>query len=207
MKITAEYLNKIGARKECIDFFIENKLEGKDILEVITKGIEAKKLYDCNWLIVKIMTYKQYVAYSVFAAEQVISNYEKKYPEDNRPRLAIESAKKCIEDPSVENKKAAWSAGSVARSAAVSAAESTAWSAAESARSASWSAWSAESASWSAESAESAAVSTARSAAESAAWSARSAAGSAWSAAGSAAGSAAESALSIKILKYGLTLL
>ena len=50
--------------------------------------------------------------------EQTISIYEKKYPNDNRPRKAIEAAKKCINNPSIENIKlakiagdAAWEAG------------------------------------------------------------------------------------------------
>ena len=49
-----------------------------------------------NWVIVRVMTYDQYVSYAVYAAEQVIDIYEKKYPDDKRPRLAIEAAKKCI---------------------------------------------------------------------------------------------------------------
>ena len=49
-----------------------------------------------NWVIVRVMTYDQSVSYAVFAAEQVIDIYEKKYPDDKRPREAIEAAKKCI---------------------------------------------------------------------------------------------------------------
>ncbi len=53
------------------------------------------------------MTYKQYVSYAVFAAEQVLDIFENKYPDDKRPRKAIQAAKKCIKNPSKENKKAA----------------------------------------------------------------------------------------------------
>jgi hypothetical protein len=94
---------------------------------------------------------KDSVALSIFVAELVLKNYENLYPDDDRPRKAIEAAKAYLADPSERNMSAAWSAWSAARSAA-------------------WSAWSAESA----ESAESA-----RSAARSAAWSAASAAASA----------------------------
>ena len=50
-----------------------------------------------NWVIVRVMTYDQYVKYAVFAAEQVIKIYEDKYPDDKRPRLAIEAARKYLE--------------------------------------------------------------------------------------------------------------
>ena len=66
--------------------------------------------------------YKMYVSYAVFAAELVLPIYEKKYPEDKRPRQAIEAAKKCIIDPSPENKNAAATAHAYAAVAAYAAA-------------------------------------------------------------------------------------
>ena len=51
--------------------------------------------------------YRMLVKYAVFAAEQVIDLFEQKYPDDKRPREAIEAAKKCIDDPSEKNKVAA----------------------------------------------------------------------------------------------------
>jgi hypothetical protein len=89
---------------------------------------------------------KDSVALSIFAAELVLKNFESVFPADDRPRKAIEAAKKYSEAPTEENQKAARSAESAARSAwsaAESAAESAAWSAAESAWSAAWSARSA----------------------------------------------------------------
>ena len=91
------------------------------------------------------------VSLAIYAAELVIGNYENKYPNDDRPRKAIEAAKAWLKDPSEANRSAAWSARSAAWSAARSAAESAARSAAESAaRSAESAARSAESAAWSA---------------------------------------------------------
>ena len=94
-----------------------------------------------------------------FASES-LSNFEKQFPKDERPRQAIEAASLFMQGKiTVEE---------------LSAARSAAWSAA----------WSAESAAWSA---ESAARSAARSAAWSARSAARSAESAAWSAAESAA--------------------
>jgi len=112
---------------------------------------------------------KDSVLFSIYAAYLCLNNFEKLYPNDKRPREAIEAAERYIKNPTKKNQTAAESAAeSAARSAAESAARSAAWSAASAARSAASAAWSAESAAWSA---ESAAASAARSAA-SAAWSA-----------------------------------
>jgi len=98
--------------------------------------------------------------FAVACAEHTLHFFEDKYPEDKRPRQAVEFARTLIDNPQAAES----AAESAAWSAAESAAESAAWSAAESAaRSAAWSA--ARSAAWSA----------ARSAAESAARSAESA--------------------------------
>lgn len=88
-------------------------------------------------------------------AERVLVNFEKEFPEDKRPRLAIEAKRKFIK-------------GEISNDD-LTAARSAAWSAAGSA------AWSAGSAAWSARSAASSARSAASPAACSAAWSARSA--------------------------------
>ena len=120
MKITKEWLKEKGACDSGFEWFIKQK--ETDGVEVVKKLITENKLLWANWLIVRIMDYKQYVSYAVFAAEQVIDIYEKRYPKDKRPRQAIEAAKKCIEDPSEENKKAAAAAAAAAAYAAADAA-------------------------------------------------------------------------------------
>ena len=67
--------------------------------------IYTKKEWE--WFITRVMTKKQAVQYAVFAAEQVIDIYERKYPDDQRPRKAIEAAKEYLKSPSIKNKKAA----------------------------------------------------------------------------------------------------
>ena len=81
-------------------------------------------------------TKKDSVALSIFAAEMCLKEFEKLYPDDDRPRKAIDAARAVLAHDTAKN-----------RSAARSAAGSAAWSASESARSAAWSAaWSASSA-------------------------------------------------------------
>ena len=67
------------------------------------------------------------VALSIFAAELCIRNFERVYPDDKRPREAIEAAKEWLRNPTSVSESAAESARSAA---------SAAWSAASAARSA-----------------------------------------------------------------------
>ena len=90
-------------------------------------------------------TKKDSVSLAIFAAELVLPNFEKQYPNDKRPREAIEAAKKVLKNNCKKNRDVAAEA---AESAARSAAAESAWSAAWSAWSAAWSA--ARSAAWSA---------------------------------------------------------
>ena len=132
MKITEKWLQEQSACQSGIERFLAQK--ETDGVKVVKKLISRDKLDWANWLIVRIMSYKQYVSYAVYAADQVIADYEKQYPKDDRPRKAIEAAKECIKDPSEENKSAADSACSAAKSA--KSAKSSAWSARSAARSA-----------------------------------------------------------------------
>src|SRR5665213_2770076 len=84
------------------------------------------------------------VALSIFAAELCIRNFERVYPDDKRPREAIEAAKEWLRNPTSVSESAAESAASAARSAWSAAwSAASAASAARSAASAAWSAWSA----------------------------------------------------------------
>jgi hypothetical protein len=170
------------------------KTYGKDTLISLNKILESNGLDDTIWTLRCTVEPSEdfIIEFACRCAEYVLKNYESLYPDDKRPRQAIEAARKCITDKSEAAKSAA-------KSAARSAARSATWSAesAESAaRSAAWSAGSAGSAAWSAESAARSAAWSAGSAAWSAAWSAESAesAGSAAWSAESAARSAAWSA-------------
>ena len=107
------------------------------LAKVEVKGKHEKQDDKQAWEYMKIVKAwkwekKDSVALSIYAAELCIDNFEKKYPDDKRPRQAIEAAKKWLEDPTKANQIAAESAASAAWSAA-SAAWSAAWSAAESA--------------------------------------------------------------------------
>jgi len=75
-----------------------------------------------NWLLAKTMTTENCQKYAIFAAKQVIQIYEKKYPRDSRPRQAIEAAEKYLNEPTEDNKNAAYAAAAAADATAYAAA-------------------------------------------------------------------------------------
>jgi len=84
---------------------------------------------------------KDSVALAVYVANLVIDIFENKYPEDKRPRNAINAAKAWLKNSTDKNKGAARDAGGAACAAwAVWAAGGAPWAAAEAARDAAWAA-------------------------------------------------------------------
>jgi len=103
-KITTEWLQKQKACCSGIRWFLSQK--EREPIKVL-KALMAENLYhDANWLIVRLMDRKQQRQSAIFAAEQVLHLFEKKYSEDKRPRLAIEAAKKVLENNTEEKRKA-----------------------------------------------------------------------------------------------------
>ena len=94
MDITKEWLVEKSACSEGVRWFLEQK--ETDAIKVIKKLVEEDHWNWANWTICRIFNYKQRVQYAVFAAEQVIQIYEKKYSDNKKPREAIEAAKKCL---------------------------------------------------------------------------------------------------------------
>ena len=124
MNLTKQFLIKHEVCPEGIVWF--EKQRERDLIKILRLLIKDNHWDWANWLIVCKMRYKEYVSYAVFAAEQVLPIYEKKYPDNKRPRKAIEAAKKCIKNPSRKNKVAAYTAASAAYAAAYAAAAAAA---------------------------------------------------------------------------------
>lgn len=105
MELTRAKLLKLNPCTEGLDWY-DTKKE-TDLAKICEMLLAARHHPWANWVLVRLMTKKQKVQYAVFAAEKVIDIFEKKYPNDKRPRGAIEAAKKYIKSPTVANKKAA----------------------------------------------------------------------------------------------------
>jgi len=118
VKLTKAWLKKWEACSRGVAWF-ENL--GKTKSSEVMEGLLADKKLDwANWLIVRILNRKDKIRFAIFAAEQVLELFEKKYPEDKRPRQAIEAAKAVVRKNNKETRDAAWAAwvaGAAAREA------------------------------------------------------------------------------------------
>lgn len=112
IKITPELLKNHGACREGYDWAVS----------VIGKGMplpEMLPLFEREdwmlWLLQKTEALDKvgYVRCAIVCAESVLYIYEKKYPEDKRPRKAIEAAVKYCEEPTEANRKSAAAAADV----------------------------------------------------------------------------------------------
>ena len=113
-------------------------VKGEVLAVVEVKGKSIKQSDKECWSDMRVIhayewTKEESVRLAIFAAEQVIGIFEKKYPNDKRPREAIEAAKKYLENPSEAAARAAWAAAWAAAAAA-----RAAWAAAAAARAAAW---------------------------------------------------------------------
>jgi hypothetical protein len=99
--ITLKWLQSKGACKKSLEAWQKETDHGT--LATLNRLVVKNPEWG-NWLICRLMNKKQAVQYAIFAAEQVIDIYEGKYPNDKRPRNAIEAAKAYLKNPSKKTK-------------------------------------------------------------------------------------------------------
>jgi len=198
--IDQQWLDKFAPCSEGKEWYLEKykePIKAEQLINDLLRADEIEKIGWVNWLLPRLFTKNQCVQYAIYAAELVLHLFESKYPDDKRPRLAIEAAKKCLDclGNAAETARAAraagdaaWAAGAAARDAGAAWA---AWAAGDAARAAAW-----------------AAEAAARDAARDAAWAAGDAARAARAAwAAWAARAAAYKETLIKIINYGRSIL
>ena len=117
MKVSKKWLNSKNACESGVQYVTEQKLIGLDGKDFVKKLIKLEKLGYADWLVVRLMTHKQQIRYAIYAAEQVIKIYEDKYPDDKRPKEAIEAAKAYLKRPTKANKDKAYAAAYAANAA------------------------------------------------------------------------------------------
>ena len=116
--ITQAWLKGKGACEEALQEW--NNEKDHETITTLQRLIKKNPSW-ANWLIVRVMTRPQYLRYAIYAAEEVIDIYERKYPKDKRPRKAIEAAKICLKRDSKKNHAAADAAAYAAADAAFAA--------------------------------------------------------------------------------------
>ena len=120
MKINTD---KIRALKPCLDRFnnylnhyqdFDGSLEDFVMLENITYS-------DKVWVFIRLATKMQNVKWSLLCASKVLHIFEEKYPDNKKPRLALEAAENWINNPNDDTANAAYAAASAANAAAYAA--------------------------------------------------------------------------------------
>ena len=105
MIITVDWLKKESACSKGVEWFRSRQfVTDKKIIEDL---MDDDKFSWANWAIVRLMDHPQKIRYAIYAAEQVIDIFEKQYPDDKRPRKAIEAAKNVCSHDTPENRAAA----------------------------------------------------------------------------------------------------
>ena len=146
MKVTKNWLIKHNACSDGMSFVTEHKLIGSDECDFIRQLVKLDKHDWALWLLVRRLDRKDRIRFAVYCAKDVLPIYEAEYPNDDRPRKAIEAAETCMKSNTKKNRDAADAARvaalPAARVAALPAAEAgAAWSAAwEAAARAAWAA-------------------------------------------------------------------
>jgi len=134
VKITLDYLKEKSACQSGIDFVTEKGMLDLEDKDFATKLVEYEQFDWAYWLLKRLFNKRQSVQMAIFAAEQVIDIYEKKYPDNKKPREAIEAARKVLENDTEENRNAAYAAAYAAADtadAAYAAAADAAYAAAD----------------------------------------------------------------------------
>lgn len=102
MKITKQKIESLGPCIDGYNWYLFNGTE--DLLETLLKVNEERPSW-VTWALLKLMSKIQYLTLSIFSSEQILHLFENKYPNDKRPRLAIEAAKAVLFNNTEENRR------------------------------------------------------------------------------------------------------
>jgi Immunity protein Imm5 len=110
IKLTEEWLRGENPCSDGLAFAARHKFNFRKIYAACPRS---------DWLLwllrrAQAIDKPQAVQVSIACAEHVLDMYEKKYPEDKRPRQAIEAAQAWLQNPTEENRKAAAAAAAAA---------------------------------------------------------------------------------------------
>ena len=129
MKIDSKIIAALKPCKDRFDNYVDNygdttfSLEDFILLDKITYD-------DKVWVVTRLFSREQNAKWSLLCASSILSIFESKYPDDKRPRKALEAAELYLRHPTEENRKAAKDAADTAADAAIYSAADADYSAA-----------------------------------------------------------------------------
>jgi hypothetical protein len=114
-RITAKWLKK---KRACTSDEENRQAEEiGDVRLVVEELMKQDRFNDANWLITRKLNVDENRMYAINAAKLALPIFEKEFPDDNRPRKAIEAAEKYLKHKTKKNKKALIRAAAVAYAA------------------------------------------------------------------------------------------
>ena len=94
MEITMQWLEENGACQESRDAWRAERDNNHEVM--VHRLMDGGQFDWANWLVSRLLARDDRVRYAIHAAELVLSIYETTYPDDDRPRKAIEAAKEYL---------------------------------------------------------------------------------------------------------------
>jgi hypothetical protein len=111
VKLTLEWLEEKGACADGIAWWRASGLtDGIAVCERLVAEDEQEKTEWANWLVARLLSWPGRIRYAVYTTEKVLPLFEAQYPDDKRPRQAIDAAKRVLENDTPETRDAAWAA-------------------------------------------------------------------------------------------------
>ena len=120
MKLTLKWLEKNNACQSGIDWYKQQGTE--DFMELCKRARDAGRFDNFIWCFARRVSRHMAVEWACYCTELVLPIFEKMYPEDKRPRLAIEAARICAIKNTKKNRAYAAAAADAAYAAADAAA-------------------------------------------------------------------------------------
>jgi hypothetical protein len=115
--ITLKWLKDHESCHDGLIWFKENNLKEIGHAKLCKLLLDKDQFRYANWLVCKILSPKNRIRYAINAAELVLHLFEKQFPDDDRPRLAIKATKDYLENPDTAAAAYAHAARAAARAA------------------------------------------------------------------------------------------
>ncbi len=112
MIITEHQLSALDPCEDGFSYWLCQEKE--DLAEFMVQAWKDDHTDYAHWLFVRFVPRELYLKYAIYSAELVLHIFEHQFPDDNRPREAIEAAKACLRCNSDSNIAAAADAAEAA---------------------------------------------------------------------------------------------
>jgi len=152
LRITNEYIKSLSPCTNRFNNYIQH-YENTDFSIAEFLKLDNITYSDKLWVWKKFATINEAAMFGLYCADSVLHIFQNRYPNDDRPRLALEAVREYLADPSLENKEkckataaaayAAYAAATAAAATAAAYAASNAANAADAASNAAYAAYAA----------------------------------------------------------------